>query len=84
MPAPKIGVISRTYRHLNRYRQFVSVLLRHGFGDTVARLGLHQHPGLGLRFLAKRQAQAQEVPLTRSERIRMVLEELGDSFVKLG
>jgi len=80
----RIGIIGRTYRHINRYRQIVSVLLRHGFSDTVARLGLHRHPGLGLRFLAKQEAQPEPVPLTRSERIRMVLEELGPSFVKLG
>jgi len=84
MPVREIGLIGRTYRHVNRYRQIVAVLLRHGFGDTVARLGLHKHPGLGGRLLAEQDEQAQAVPLTRPERMRMVLEELGPSFVKLG
>jgi len=79
------GIIGRTYRHANRYRQIVSVLLRHGFGDTVARLGLHKHLAISPRFLAREEEpKGQAAALTRSERIRMAIEELGPSFVKLG
>ena len=85
MSVRRPGFIGRTYRHANRYRQIVSVLLRHGFGDTVTRLGLHKHLALGPRFLARQEeSKGPATPLTRSERIRMALEELGPSFVKLG
>ena len=83
MPIHGLGFIGRQYRHIKRYRQIASVLLKHGFGDLVGTLGLHQRLGLG-----KRPADAaQEVPpapLTRWERVRLALEELGPSFVKLG
>ena len=31
----KIGVLSRTYRHINRYRQILRVMFKYGFGDLV-------------------------------------------------
>jgi ubiquinone biosynthesis protein len=34
----KIGVIGRTYRHLNRYRQILGVFFKYGFGDLVEHL----------------------------------------------
>jgi len=31
MPIRKIGVISRTYRHINRYRGVIAILVKCGF-----------------------------------------------------
>ena len=81
---PKIGSIGRRYRHIKRFRQIVSVLLKHGLGDLVTRVGLYRQLGISRRFFTKRKAEAPLAPLTRWQRFRMVLEELGPSFIKLG
>ena len=78
----KIGVIGRTYRHLNRYRQILSVLLKYGFDDLVDRLHIDQYIEIGRRIIA---AGGQPVTrLPRARRFRMALEELGPTYIKLG
>jgi ubiquinone biosynthesis protein len=63
-------------RDLDRARQIALVLARHGFGEVVSRLGF---------VAAASEAPASDLarnPL--AQRIRLVLQELGPSFVKLG
>ncbi len=79
----KIGVIGRTYRHLNRYRQILAVLFKYGFGDLVDVLKIEQYLEIGLQMISRKRRE-QVDRLTRSERVRMALEELGPTFVKLG
>jgi len=79
----KIGVIGRTYRHLNRYRQILTVLFKYGFGDLVDVLKIEQYLEIGLQMISRKRREQVE-RLTRSERVRMALEELGPTFVKLG
>jgi ubiquinone biosynthesis protein len=79
----KIGVIGRTYRHLNRYRQILSILFRYGFGDLVELLKIDQYLEIGLQFVAKNRKERLE-KLTRAQKIRMALEELGPTYIKLG
>ena len=79
----KIGVIGRTYRHLNRYRQILTVLFKYGFGDLVDVLKIEQYLEIGLQMISRKRRE-QVDRLTRSERVRMALEELGPTFVKLG
>jgi len=85
------GFLLRQYPHIKRYRQIASVLLKHGFGDLVTTIGLHRHIGLGRRTVdgAKVRSPAHSparspARLTRWQRVRMAMEELGPSFVKLG
>ncbi len=81
----KIGVIGRTYRHLNRYRQILTILFKYGFGDLVERLDIEQYIEVGLQMISKRKPPAQPVEkLNSAERIRMAIEELGPTYVKLG
>jgi len=80
----KMGSIRRRYRHINRFRQIVLVLLKHGLGDLVTRLGLYKQLGISRRFFARHKAKPLPPPLTPWQRARMVLEELGPSFIKLG
>ena len=57
----KIGVISRTYRHLNRYRHILAVLLKHGFGELVDALRIDQYLEVGLQMIpaeARRRAKS--------------------------
>ncbi|RMH22604.1 MAG: AarF/ABC1/UbiB kinase family protein [Acidobacteria bacterium] len=83
MAIRKLGILGRTYRHAQRYRQILGVLLKYGFSDLVHGLPIEQHVEIGLRKLrVKKLAELGE--LSRAERIRRLLEELGPTFVKLG
>ncbi len=79
----KIGVIGRTYRHLNRYRQILAVLFKYGFGDLLESLKIDQYIEVGLQMIS-RKLPARIEPLNRPQRLRMAFEELGPTYVKLG
>jgi len=79
----KIGVIGRTYRHFNRYRQILSVFLKYGFDDLLSLLKIDHYIEAGLQIISRNRNERVE-KLTRAERIRMVFEELGPTFIKLG
>ncbi len=83
MSAGKLGFASRTYRHINRYRQIVTVLVKYGFGELLEQLRIGQYLEVGYRLIA-RQRQAHVESLTTAQRVRMALEELGPTFIKLG
>jgi len=79
----KIGVIGRTYRHLNRYRQILAVLFKYGFEDLINLLKIEQYIEIGLQLISRNRRDRLE-KLTRAQRIRLALEELGPTFIKLG
>jgi ubiquinone biosynthesis protein len=83
MQIRKIGLVSRTYKHVNRYRQILTALARYGFGDLVDRLKIGQYIEIGLQLISRRAREHVE-KLSRAERVRLVLEELGPTFIKLG
>jgi ubiquinone biosynthesis protein len=64
-------------RDLERLRQIVGVLVRHGFGELVQRAGWGAQLGVGGE-------QADEGAISLGQRVRLVLTELGPSFIKLG
>ena len=80
----KIGVLRRTYRHMQRYRTILAVLFKYGFGDLVDSLHVEQYIDIGLERLGSRKPLRKIDVLTRAERVRMALEELGPTFVKMG
>jgi len=68
-------------RHLKRYREIATILARHGLGWLALQLNLG---GLipfhwGLLGHPKRKE-----PYTQAEHMRMALEDLGATFIKLG
>ncbi len=63
---------------LDRLREIVRVLVRHGFGEVVQRLGL-DHLTLG-----KGDESSELRTQSLGQRLRFVLQDLGPSFVKLG
>lgn len=79
----KLGAIGRTYRHLNRYHRIVRVLFKYGFDDLIDRLHIDQYLESGLQMI-NRKPRKQVQRLSRPERLRLGLEELGPTFVKLG
>lgn len=72
----------RSVRHLQRYREIASVFIRHGFGELVDTLELLPYLSLPRRLL--RRGQPAPSPLGVPQRLRLALEELGPTFVKLG
>ncbi len=79
----KIGVIGRTYRHLNRYRQILAVLFKYGFGDLVELLKIDQYIEIGFQMISRKRRERVE-KLSRAERVRMAFEELGPTYIKFG
>ena len=81
--------VARRFRNLRRVQQILGAFVRHGFGDLVSRLGLD-----GLLRSSRRPDGAGEEGadrpgehagrLSAEARIRMICEELGPTFIKLG
>lgn len=71
------------YRHIKRYNQILSVLAKYGFEDLVAYLDEHKRFGF-IRKLIPKRAYARSISLTKWEKMRMVCEELGPTFIKFG
>ncbi|WP_068778869.1 AarF/UbiB family protein [Paenibacillus sp. GM2] len=69
-----------TVRHAGRYREIAMALGRHGFGYIAEEIGLTRLFSVPLRWILKSEPESH----TLAERIRLVLEELGPTFVKLG
>jgi ubiquinone biosynthesis protein len=79
----KIGVVGRTYRNLARYRQILAILFKYGFGDLIDLLKIEQYIEVGLQLISKNRRDVSE-KLSRAKRIRMAIEELGPTYIKLG
>lgn len=74
-------MIGKRMRHISRYRDIAIALIRHGFGFVVEEIGIAQILSLPQRlFFESKKKDAKTV----GERIRLVLQELGPAFVKLG
>jgi len=74
--------ISQSFRHLRRYRQIARILTRYGFGQVLTQLGIGRMIAPGLQKL--RFSTAEILRATQAERVRMAVEELGPTFIKLG
>ena len=79
----KIGVLGRTYRNLKRYQQILAILLKYGFGDLLDLLKIDQYVEVGLKMISRKQEVRVE-RLSKPQGLRMALEELGPTYIKLG
>lgn len=69
--------------HIQRYRQILFVLLKHGFDDVLARMRVYDYLKLGPKaFFSK--SKKPESKLISPKSIRLALEELGPTFIKMG
>lgn len=75
--------LPQTLRNLGRGRHILTVLGRHGFADVLSRLGLEGASRTLLKIITLNRYHPDEVHTTE-ERIRMAMEEMGPTFVKLG
>ncbi len=95
---PVLGVVSAV-RDLVRLREITAVLVRHGFGEIVARAGWGRRrnkgseppkaltPGEDAPEISPEDAARGEEEKKRvaaAERVRLVIQDLGPSFIKLG
>jgi ubiquinone biosynthesis protein len=72
-----------TMRDLPRLQEITTVMIRHGLGDIVRRIGVStalERAGQILQWGASAEAMALDPPV----RVRKALQELGPTFVKLG
>ncbi len=74
--------ILQTFRHLRRYEQVGRILTRYGFGQILTQLGIGRAITPGLERLRPRSSEI--LRATPAERMRMAVEELGPTFIKLG
>jgi len=77
-----VASIFTAVRDLGRLREIVAVLAKHGFGELLSRMGLS---GLAPSTTkVKEDADREARLITWQERVRLVLQDLGPSFIKLG
>lgn len=74
--------LNRNIRSIKRYRQIVRVLFKYGFDNLLAYLSLTEVVTRWRRMLRRETSILTE--LSQAERMRMALEELGPTFIKLG
>jgi ubiquinone biosynthesis protein len=79
----QVNKFTRTYRNLKRYRQIITILLKYGFGDMLGKLKIDYYINLSKKIMHKFKAQELE-EITTAKRLRLALEELGPTFIKLG
>jgi len=72
----------KSYRNFRRYQQIVGVLMKYGFAEIVDRMRLTAHLRIGRRLFAQSSPAVRR--FSYEARLRMVLQELGPTFVKLG
>ncbi len=76
--------INRNLRSLKRYREVLGILVTHGFGQVVEQLNLDYYLEVGRRFVSRNPQVKQLERLPAPMRLRMALEKLGPTFIKLG
>jgi len=72
----------RPYRNLQRIRQIFNILARHGFGYLIERFHLQTYLPWRRRWIRREEIPGSRMAIAR--RARIVCEELGPTFIKLG
>jgi ubiquinone biosynthesis protein len=75
----KITAIPHIYRNVNRWGEILTILSKYGLASWLGRFDLK----LANRFLKNREGESL-THLSRETRIRLAIEELGPTFIKLG
>lgn len=74
---------ARTFQNTKRYGEIISILVAYGFNSILADLNIASTFSFAKKFIPRKN----DKPITeysREERIRLVFEELGPAFIKLG
>ena len=81
---PLLGSRRRHFRDIPRIARIIAVASRHGFGYLVEQMGLQRFFSLGRRIITFKTPPSLEHRLSAPERLRLMFEELGPTFIKLG
>lgn len=76
--------INRNIRSIRRYRNILGILIKYGFGHVVEQLNINYYLELGRKIVTLGTAPKEIERLTQPERLRLAMEELGPTFIKLG
>ena len=76
--------VNRNIRTIRRYRTILGVLIKYGFGHFVEQLNIDYYLELGKRFVTLDKIPKDLERLSQPQRLRLVMEELGPTFIKLG
>ena len=74
-------MLNKRIRHFNRYQDIIRAMFHHGFGSIAEELGLADMLPFGGKWIFEGK-NVKEKPA--GERIRLILEELGPTYIKLG
>lgn len=77
------SVFAHRVQHVKRYTQVLEIVVRHGFADIAEQLGLFTLIDRG-RAAFGASPREPHGTFTLAKRLRMLLEELGPTYVKLG
>lgn len=83
MPYHHFPRFTRTYANAQRYRELLFVLIKYGFEDLIHTLNIDHYLRVGWQWFSRKHRGEFET-LTRAARIRLMLQELGPTFVKMG
>ncbi|NDY71128.1 AarF/ABC1/UbiB kinase family protein [Desulfobacter hydrogenophilus] len=72
-----VSKVTKRYRHLVRYQQIIGIIFKYGFENSIEAMNIDH-------YLNKIPFSKPHQKLSRNQRIRMVLEELGPTFIKMG
>ena len=75
-------MLRKRIRHIQRYREIVTAFIRYGFGFIIKDMGLIELLSLPKRLFVEVKKETNNS--TIGERIKMFLEDLGPTFVKIG
>ncbi|MCC5946398.1 MAG: AarF/ABC1/UbiB kinase family protein [Bernardetiaceae bacterium] len=77
-------LLDKTVNNLNRIRQVLQVLIKYGFEDVITGTPALKRLVPPKQQLAWSRAEKSVFEYNRWERLRMIIEELGPTFIKLG
>ncbi|HKL22640.1 MAG TPA: AarF/ABC1/UbiB kinase family protein, partial [Tichowtungia sp.] len=76
--------VPRNIRTIRRYRTVLGVLIKYGFGHFVEQMNIGHYIELDRRLMTFGKTDKSIERLTQPERMRLAMEELGPTFIKLG
>jgi ubiquinone biosynthesis protein len=76
--------VNRNIRTIRRYRTILGVLIKYGFGHFVEQLNIDYYLELGKRIVTRDRMPKELERYSQSQRLRLAMEELGPTFIKLG
>ena len=79
-----IGRVGKRYRHLWRYQQIIGIILKYGFGNIIDSMHIDRYIESGRKLIPFVNSHEKVEKLSKNQRIRMVFEELGPTFIKMG